>query len=208
MQKNTCLLAACLLYTLAAFAQKKVEAPYPITKQLIADKAIVVSAHPLATAVGVSVLRQGGNAVDAAIATQFALAVVYPRAGNIGGGGFMLLRAAKSKIEALDYRETAPKAAYKTMYLDGKQQVIANLSTTGGLASGTPGSVAGMWAAHQKYGKLAWRKLVEPAIKLARNGIQLTAGEAKTMSNYAGDFAKAQTLPSAFTAKKVWLKAT
>jgi gamma-glutamyltranspeptidase / glutathione hydrolase len=179
-------------------------APYPIAKQAFGKQAMVVSAHPLATEAGVSVLRQGGNAVDASIAVQFALAVVYQRAGNIAGGGFMIVRAANGKTAALDYRESAPTAAHRDMYLDSNRNVIGKLSTDGALASGVPGSVAGMWEAHRKLGKLSWKQLLEPACVLAENGIQLTAEEAKTMSNYYDNFKAVQTKPSQFTLKKDW----
>ncbi len=120
---------------------------------LISDSAMVVSAHPLATKAGVMILRKGGNAVDAAIATQFVLAVVYPSAGNIGGGGFMVMRFHDGTTASLDYRERAAAAASATMYLDDKGDVIPDLSERGHLASGVPGTVAGLTEAHAKYGK-------------------------------------------------------
>ena len=132
-----------------------------------ARRGMVVSTDELATHVGVDVLRSGGNAVDAAIAVHFSLAVVNPEAGNIGGGGFMVARLADGTTAALDFREKAPLAATRDMYLDADNQVT-DRSVIGHLSSGVPGSVSGMWAAHQRYGSLKWRDLLEPALELAR----------------------------------------
>src|SRR6478672_3475933 len=126
---------------------------YTITKKLIVQKGAVVSAHPLASEVGVAILKKGGNAIDAAIATQLALAVVYPDAGNIGGGGFMVARLADGQTLALDYREAAPAGASRDMYLDQNGNVIAGKSVNGHLSSGIPGTVAGVFE-EKKYGKL------------------------------------------------------
>lgn len=155
---------------------------------LITDSAMVVSAHPLASEVGVSILKQGGNAVDAAVATQLALAVVHPSAGNIGGGGFMVIREADGSIRSLDYREAAPLAASRDMYLDEEGQVIDNLSLAGHLASGVPGTVDGMIQAHETYGVLPWATLVQPAIDLAENGFPLTRNEARSLNYHRDDF--------------------
>lgn len=178
---------------------------YPIEKEAIAEKAIVVSAHPLASEVGVAILRQGGNAIDATIAIQFALAVVYPRAGNIGGGGLMVIRNADGSTDALDYREKAPNAASRDMYLDSLGNVREGLSVAGHLASGVPGTVAGMWAAHQKYGTLKWKDLIEPAIQLARNGFLLTESEVSRLNSGKSTFEKYSTQPSAFTNRDTFL---
>ncbi|UKJ07203.1 gamma-glutamyltransferase [Solitalea lacus] len=154
------------------------------------DNGVVVSAHPEASKVGVEILKKGGNAVDAAVAVQFALAVVYPIAGNIGGGGFMVYRSAKGEINSLDFRETAPAAASRDMYLDAQGNVIPNLSLQGHLAVGVPGSVDGMVQAHQKYGKLKWSELLQPAIDLARDGFTLTDMQAGELNKYKADFVK------------------
>ncbi|HEX3093342.1 MAG TPA: gamma-glutamyltransferase [Candidatus Angelobacter sp.] len=146
-----------------------------------ARKAMVVSIHPQASQVGADILRQGGNAVDAAVATGFALAVVHPAAGNIGGGGFMLLRKANGEVHFLDYREKAPKAASRDMYLDAQGYVVPNASRVGYKAIGVPGSVAGLVYAEQHWGKLSLRAVMEPAIKLAREGVRLTYQEAHSM---------------------------
>ncbi|MEX2466890.1 MAG: gamma-glutamyltransferase [Gemmatimonadota bacterium] len=130
------------------------------------ERGMIVTTDELASQVGVDVLRAGGNAVDAAIAVQFALAVVNPEAGNIGGGGFMVLRTGDGTTAALDFREKAPLAATRDMYLDDEGNVT-DRSIVGHLASGVPGSVAGMWAAHERYGTLPWADLVTPAVRLA-----------------------------------------
>src|SRR5438552_13842424 len=132
-------------------------------------QAMVVSGHPLASDVGVEILRRGGNAVDAAVAVAFALAVVEPVAGNIGGGGFMLIRDPGGTVRALDYREAAPRRATPGMYVDSTGKPAAS-SLTGHLSVAVPGSVAGLWEAPRKYGKPPWRALVAPAIALARDG--------------------------------------
>jgi gamma-glutamyltranspeptidase/glutathione hydrolase len=130
---------------------------------------MVVADDSMATEVGLSVLRAGGNAVDAAVATALALAVTYPEAGNLGGGGFIVARFADGRDAALDFREVAPRAATRNMYIDEKGDV-APTSLTGHLASGVPGAVAGLYAMHQRHGKRAWRDVVQPAIALAENG--------------------------------------
>ncbi len=155
------------------------------TQRLVTDSAMVVSAHPVASEVGVAILRAGGNAVDAAIAVQFALAVVHPSAGNLGGGGFMVVREKDGKTNSLDFREAAPLAATRDMYLDGEGNVIDGLSLRGHRASGVPGTVDGMLNAHQKYGSLPWKDLLQPAIDIAETGVRLTAREARGLNAIA-----------------------
>jgi gamma-glutamyltranspeptidase/glutathione hydrolase len=138
-----------------------------------AKQAMVASSSEIASRIGADVMKRGGNAVDAAVAVGFALAVTWPSAGNIGGGGFMLIRNADGTSEAIDYRERAPLAATRTMYLDAQGNVIKGLSTKGHLAAGVPGTVAGLALAHKKYGKLKWAELVEPARKLAAEGFEV-----------------------------------
>jgi len=138
-----------------------------------AQKAMVVSVQSLATDAGVEVMQQGGNALAAAVATGFALAVVHPQAGNLGGGGFMLIRMADGKVHFLDYREKAPAAATVDMYWDKQGNVVPDLSTIGYKAIGVPGSVAGMVSAEKKWGKLGLAKVMAPAIRLARAGFPL-----------------------------------
>ncbi|MEM6361781.1 MAG: gamma-glutamyltransferase [Bacteroidota bacterium] len=165
---------------------------------LITEKAMVVSAHPLASQVGSAILKQGGNAIDAAIATQFALAVVYPVAGNIGGGGFMVIRMSDGRVNTLDFREKAPMSSSETMYLDSANNVIENLSTRGHLASGVPGSVEGMVKAYEKYGTISWVELIQPAIDLALNGFPLTEREANGLNSNQKNFSTYNTLAPDF----------
>src|SRR5476651_306492 len=151
---------------------------------------MVVCAYPDAANVGLSILKKGGNAVDAAVAVQFALAVTLPEAGNIGGGGFMVYRSSKGKTNTLDFREKAPGAASANMYLDAAGNVIPNMSLSTHQASGVPGSVDGMIEAHKKYGKLKWTDLVAPAIALARDGFKITKRLAADLNRTAADFKK------------------
>jgi gamma-glutamyltranspeptidase/glutathione hydrolase len=155
---------------------------------VVAQNGMVSSAHPAATRVGLNILEQGGNAFDAAIAVQFALAVAYPSAGNIGGGGFLVYRAADGTIGSLDFREKAPLKAHRDMYLDGEGEVITDLSIRGHLAAGVPGSVDGMFRIHEKLGSLPMRDLIEPAINLARDGVLLTEKEADRLNRQKPDF--------------------
>jgi gamma-glutamyltranspeptidase / glutathione hydrolase len=151
------------------------------THPVHASHAIVVSVHELASHAGVEIMQAGGNAIDAAVATGFALAVVHPPAGNIGGGGFMLIRMAGAKTHFLDYREKAPAVATRDMYLDAQGNVIEGASEIGYKAISVPGSVAGMVYAEQKYGKLTLKQVMAPAINLAREGYALTWEEAADM---------------------------
>lgn len=157
------------------------------------DSGIVVSATEQASQVGVDILKAGGNAIDASIAVHFALAVTFPAAGNIGGGGFMVVRFPDGSSTTLDFRETAPAAASRDMYLDANGNIIEGLSLFGHLASGIPGSVDGMTQAWEQYGSLPWKTLIEPSIKLAREGFPLGWQEANGLnrskerfSNYEG----------------------
>jgi gamma-glutamyltranspeptidase/glutathione hydrolase len=172
---------------------------------LTTDSAMVVSAHPLASKVGVEIMRKGGNAVDAAIATQFALAVVYPSAGNIGGGGFMVLRKNDGSVDALDYREQAPGAASTNMFLNEVGGVVAGLSEKGHLANGIPGTVAGLEAAHVKYGTLPWEDLVQPAINLALDGFTLTAQEAEGLNSIQEDLKEYNSIEPEFLIRDEWM---
>ena len=157
------------------------------------DKAMVVSAHGLASQIGRDVLAAGGNAFDAAVAVNFALAVVYQQAGNIGGGGFMVYRLADGTNGALDFREKAPLAARRDMYLDADGNVIKDASLRGHLAVGVPGTVAGMVVAHEKFGSMVWADLLTPAIKLARDGFVLSPKGARMFNRYQSDFSELNT---------------
>ncbi|WP_460950712.1 gamma-glutamyltransferase [Spirosoma daeguense] len=154
---------------------------------VIGRNGMVASAHPEASRVGLEILKAGGNAVDAAVAVQFALAVVYPGAGNIGGGGFMVYRDNAGKAYTLDYREKAPGKATQNMYLDSLGNVRAGLSTSGHLASGVPGSVDGMAEAHKRFGKLTWEQVLQPAVDLAAKGFALTERDALGLNRIKTD---------------------
>jgi gamma-glutamyltranspeptidase/glutathione hydrolase len=158
---------------------------------LIADKAMVVSARVEASQIGSDILAKGGNAYDAMIATQLGLAVVYPVAGNIGGGGFMVFRHHDGKSGALDFREKAPLSSDKDMYLDEKGEVIPGKSSFGVHSSGVPGSVAGIVEVYEKYGSLPFKDLVQPAIDLARNGFKVTKKQARSLNGTRKRFEKA-----------------
>src|SRR5688500_7758759 len=144
---------------------------------------LVVSTSSIASDVGAGILRRGGNAVDAAVATAFALAVTHPTAGNIGGGGFMVVRLANGEAVTIDYREKAPLASTPTMYLDASGNINRSLTAAGYLAPGVPGTVRGMETAHKRFGKLPWRDVVMPAVELAENGFVLNAGLARGLNS-------------------------
>lgn len=153
-------------------------------KGLIAEKAMVVSAREEASQIGVDIIKKGGNAFDAMIATQLALAVAYPYAGNISGGGFMVFRKSNGEIGSLDFREKAPAKATKNMYQDQNGNIIPNLSTDGALSFGIPGSVAAIFEVHKKLGKLPLSTLFEPSIALAKKGIVVTEKEKAKLDEY------------------------
>lgn len=193
-----------LLAPLIAAAQKNFDPyHYSIDKHLDADRCAVVSAHPLASQAGVLVMQQGGNAVDAAIATQLALAVVYPEAGNLGGGGFLVARLRDGRSIAIDYREKAPGRAHRDMYLDSNGVAQTRLSLDGHLAAGVPGTVAGLFASH-KYARLPFAQLAAPAIKLAEKGYVITAAEAAGLNRQRENFLRLNTAPSAFVKDAPW----
>ena len=166
------------------------------TEPVHAWHGIVVSVHELASRAGVEIMQAGGNAIDAAVATGFALAVVHPPAGNLGGGGFMLVRMADGKLHFLDYREKAPAAAKADMYLDAQGNVIEGATEYGYKAIGVPGSVAGMVYAEQKYGKLTLQQVMAPAIRLAREGYRLSWDQARDFEDdkYLGRFAESRRI--------------
>jgi gamma-glutamyltranspeptidase / glutathione hydrolase len=187
-------LAACSAGPNAALQQDLSTIPgeWPHAVQVMpteAPSAMVVTDAPLATQVGVQIMRDGGNAVDAAVAVAFALAVVYPEAGNIGGGGFMVTRMADGSTAALDFREKAPLAAHRDMFLDAAGE-LTDRSVVGHLASGVPGSVMGLWEAHQRFGSLPWQAVVEPAIRLAEDGFIVDAELAASLRSYAERLAR------------------
>lgn len=178
---------------------------YTIQKKIICENGAVVSAHALASKVGLSVLKQGGNAIDAAIATQLALAVVYPNAGNLGGGGFMVARLSKGSIITIDYREKAPAQAHRDMYLDSSGNPRFELSQNGHLSTGVPGTVAGLFTA-LKYARLSFDKLIDPAIELAEKGFVISENEARSLNALKPSFEKYNTIMPVFVKNTPWKK--
>ncbi|MGA2251103.1 gamma-glutamyltransferase family protein, partial [Terracidiphilus sp.] len=188
-----------VLAFLAAIAVTSATAQQPLDykgeQPTRAQHGMVVSVHHLASDAGVQILQDGGNAVDAAVATGFALAVTHPAAGNLGGGGFLLLRRRNGKATFIDYREKAPLAATETMYQDAQGNIIPGASVTGYKAIATPGSVAGLVYAEKKYGKLGLKKVMAPAIKLASEGFLLTSEEAHELATPGlADFADSKRI--------------
>ena len=157
-------LIAALLFALPAWGLRPVAAKH----------GVVVTAEPLASDAGVEMMRAGGNAVDAAVAVGFTLAVTYPYAGNIGGGGFMLVRMSNGEAVVIDYREQAPASTSRNMYLNPQGELIPRASTEGPRAVGVPGTVAGLALAEQKFGKLGLARVLEPAIRLAQDGFPVS----------------------------------
>ncbi|MDE1190754.1 MAG: gamma-glutamyltransferase [Arachidicoccus sp.] len=174
-------------YVLSQHIASKDTSDFIAVKSKVYTNGAVSCAHPLAAEVGANILKKGGNAFDAAIATQLALAVVYPQAGNIGGGGFLTARNKDGKLIALDYREKAPSEATRDMYLDSNGIADTHLSQDGHLSAGVPGSVAGFFAIY-KYARLPFKELIQPAIDLARNGFAITAFEAALLNRFKDDF--------------------
>ena len=195
------LIYSCCVFD--SYAQTGPNPNYFSVKRVVCRNGAVVSAHPLASQAGLSMLKQGGNAFDAAIATQLVLAVVYPGAGNLGGGGFMVARLANGKNISLDFREKAPLGATRDMYLDEKNNPIVGNSEYGHLAVGVPGTVAGIFA-YLKYGHLSFKKLIQPAIDLAENGFTITSDEAAELNATQADFKKYNSIIPVFVKEKGW----
>ena len=160
---------------------------------------MVVSAREEASEIGVEIMKKGGNAFDAMVATELALAVAHPQAGNIGGGGFMVFRKANGETGSIDYREKAPMAAYKDMYLDKNGKVIEGKSTTTALASGIPGTIAGIFEVHKKYGSLPMSEILKPVIALAERGVIVTKYQAQSLKNNRETFIKRNGTKSLFS---------
>ena len=211
--KRTIVSSILLLWQLNCTAQSlspiigvnKIIDPYHYTsvKSQTFDHASVACAHPLASAIGAEMMKQGGNAFDAAVATQLALAVVYSNAGNIGGGGFLVARKSDGKSIALDYRETAPAKASRDMYLDKNGNAQTLLSQFGHQAIGVPGTIAGLFAT-ATYGKLPFKTLIQPAIDLAEYGYTITEREAAALNSVRESLIKNSTAPSAFVKENKW----
>lgn len=176
---------------------------YTVEKEATYKNAAVVSAHPLASKAGMLVMKAGGNAVDGAIAVQLALAVVYPGAGNIGGGGFMVAHLADGKQLAIDFRETAPAKAFRDMYLDSGGNPLMEKSQLGHLAAGVPGTVAGLFSAHT-YARLPFSELIQPAIDLASNGFSITEAEARQLNEAREEFITANTSLPVYVKNSPW----
>lgn len=206
VMRTTFLLLLTLPVAVVTYAQSPVIPDpyhYTIQKEVTVQHGAVVSAHPLASQAGARMLQQGGNAVDAAIATQLALAVVYPGAGNLGGGGFLVGHLSDGRDIAIDYREMAPGKAKRDMYLDASGNANTTLSQDGHLAAGVPGTVAGLFAS-LPYAKLQLRKLIQPAIILAEKGFAITEKEANSLNTQAATFKRLNTRPSRFVKETPW----
>ena len=199
MRKIILVLTISLLFSNCKTNSKKEK-----TTGLITEKAMVVSAREEASKIGSDILKKGGNAYDAMVATQLALAVVYPVAGNIGGGGFMVYRANDGKTGALDFREKAPLNASKDMYLDTEGNVIPGKSSFGVHSVGVPGTIAGLFEVYKKFGSLPFKDLIQPAIDMARNGFKVTSKQAKALNRTRKLFEKANNYKVLFD--KEWKK--
>ncbi len=212
MKKNICIILICLSQ-FSVKAQSKVAIVgigktvdpyhYSSVKTASFSNASVSCAHPLASMVGAAIMKQGGNAFDAVIATQLTLAVVYPGAGNIGGGGFLVGHTSHGKNITIDYRETAPNKGSRDMYLDSAGKVIPNLSVLGHLANGVPGTIAGLFAT-LPYAKLSIKTLIQPAIDLAEFGFVISEREAAGLNATRESFLKNSTMPTAFVKDNKW----
>ncbi|MPS66156.1 MAG: gamma-glutamyltransferase [Chryseobacterium sp.] len=193
-----------IIFILFSFSVSAQYTDINIIKEVkVKNKGVVVSAHPLASEAGAKILRMGGNAYDAVIATQYALAVVYPQAGNIGGGGFLVGVKNNGEKFTIDYRETAPKKASRDMYLDKTGKANTDLSQNGRLAVGIPGSVAGFFAT-LKHGKLPMEKIIQPAIDLAEKGFAITEQEASLLNAHKGNFQKHNQTVTVFVKDIPW----
>lgn len=178
----------------------------PEYRGLIKEKGMVVSAHPLASEIGNQILLKGGNAMDAACAVEFALAVCYPAAGNIGGGGFWIVHQSDGTVSTLDYREKAPDMATRDMFLDESGEIVPGKSTRTIFASGVPGTVAGMAAGHKKFGKLDWSEVVQPAILLAKNGFPISKKQALSLSSIRRSILERNSWRPPIFKESIWKK--
>jgi gamma-glutamyltranspeptidase/glutathione hydrolase len=197
------LLGFYALISSCAHQQKLNAYNYESNKNIKVKNGAVVSAHSMASTVGVNILKQGGNAIDAAIATQLALAVVFPGAGNIGGGGFTIIHLNTGQNISIDYREKAPGLASRDMYLDANGNPQMNLSQDGHLAVGVPGTISGLFEC-MKYAKLPFKKLIQPAINLAEKGFAITESEARSLNETKNDFIKMNTSIPVFVKNTEW----
>jgi gamma-glutamyltranspeptidase/glutathione hydrolase len=203
MKKKHALLSLCILLCFWQCDSPKKEISQSTTSVLgvISQKAMVVSAREEASKIGSEIMQQGGNAFDAMAATEMALAVCYPNAGNLGGGGFMVYRTHRGEVGALDYREKAPLRANRDMYLDENKKYLKDKSKTGGLAVGVPGTIAGIFKAHKKFGSLPMQTILRPVILLAKNGFKITEKQAKQFNEYSAVFKQVNQENSIYTKK-------
>jgi len=207
MKHLTLLFVTCLLlFATTNCKQNEKPEEKEALRGTIAKNGMVVTANPYASEIGLEVLKRGGNAFDAAVAVQFALSVCYPRAGNIGGGGFLVYRKANGEVGCLDFREKAPKTAITNMYLDKDGNYLSDLSKRGPLASGVPGTVAGMAAIHEKLGVLPFAGLVNPSVDLAAKGVKLSNNEADKFNSYQEDFKELNRFPMPFVKEGGWVE--
>ena len=203
MKKTQLLLSLCVLLCFWQCDSPKKEISQSTTTVLglISQKAMVVSAREEASKIGSEIMQQGGNAFDAMVATEMALAVCYPNAGNLGGGGFMVYRTRRGEVGALDYREKAPLRANRDMYLDENKKYLQDKSKTGALAVGVPGTIAGIFKAHKRFGSLPMQTILRPVILLAKNGFKITEKQAKQFNDYSGVFKQVNQEKSIYTKK-------
>ena len=203
MKKKHALLSLCILLCFWQCDSPKKEISQSTTPVmgLISQKAMVVSAREEASRIGSEIMQQGGNAFDAMVATEMALAVCYPNAGNLGGGGFMVYRTHQGEVGALDFREKAPLRANRDMYLDENKKYLQDKSKTGGLAVGVPGTIAGIFKAHKKFGSLPMQTILRPVILLAKNGFKITEKQAKQFNDYSAVFKQVNQENSIYTKK-------
>ena len=203
MKKKHALLSLCILLCFWQCDSPKKEISQSTTPVmgLISQKAMVVSAREEASRIGSEIMQQGGNAFDAMVGTEMALAVCYPNAGNLGGGGFMVYRTHQGEVGALDFREKAPLRANRDMYLDENKKYLQDKSKTGGLAVGVPGTIAGIFKAHKKFGSLPMQTILRPVILLAKNGFKITEKQAKQFNDYSAVFKQVNQENSIYTKK-------
>ena len=203
MKKKHALLSLCILLCFWQCDSPKKEISQSTTPVmgLISQKAMVVSAREEASRIGSEIMQQGGNAFDAMVATEMALAVCYPNAGNLGGGGFMVYRTHQGEVGALDYREKAPLGANRDRFLDENKKYLQDKSKTGGLAVGVPGTIAGIFKAHKKFGSLPMQTILRPVILLAKNGFKITEKQAKQFNDYSAVFKQVNQENSIYTKK-------
>lgn len=204
MSKISCTILIILTINGCSLSKIKDRKPIIEGKYIIADSGMVVSAHPEGSRIGIKILQEGGNAIDAAVATGFALAVCYPEAGNIGGGGFMLIRKSDGKTDVIDYREKAPSASGRDMYLDKSGNVKEGVSTDSHLSCGVPGTIDGLLSAHSKYGRLSFREIIQPAIDIAENGFRITAQQAQDLNSNRQNFIDRNKRRPVFVKDSLW----